>query len=133
MVKPFFDVVTVPESSSRQLPPCNAVRFRSVSGTVTAMFNDGGEVPVSSGDEFSTDSLGLFGKVKVICAAGASAVVVFGIGRSKSISAGGLSGSGSPQNVVAAGPGVTYLDLGTGQFWVKLSGVDTSGWLQLVF
>ena len=45
---------------------------------------------------------------------------------------GGLSGVGSPEGVVAANPGRTYLDTSTNSFWVKNSGSGTTGWVQLI-
>jgi hypothetical protein len=44
--------------------------------------------------------------------------------------AGGLAGVGSPEGVVAANPGQTYLDTSTNSFWVKNNGTGTSGWFQ---
>ncbi len=46
---------------------------------------------------------------------------------------GGLSGSGSPQNVVAGSAGQTYTDVGVNppNFWVNTTGA-TSGWVELI-
>jgi len=44
---------------------------------------------------------------------------------------GGLSGVGSPEGVVTANPGTTYLD-DSGGFWAKFSGTGNTGWLQLI-
>ena len=43
---------------------------------------------------------------------------------------GGLAGVGSPEGVVAANPGRTYLDTSTNGFWVKNNGTGTTGWFQ---
>jgi hypothetical protein len=45
---------------------------------------------------------------------------------------GGLSGVGSPQNVVTANPGTTFTQIDTGSFWTKQSGTGNSGWLLLI-
>lgn len=45
---------------------------------------------------------------------------------------GGLVGSGSPEGVETAEPGVTYLDVDADSFWVKESGSGNTGWLQLI-
>lgn len=45
---------------------------------------------------------------------------------------GGLAGIGSPEGVVTANPGQTYLDTGTGGFWVKFMGAGSTGWLKLI-
>lgn len=44
----------------------------------------------------------------------------------------GLSGSGTPQAVVTAAVGTTYLDTASGDFWVKQTGSGNTGWLQLI-
>ena len=42
---------------------------------------------------------------------------------------GGLSGSGSPELVVTASPGRVYVDVDTGDLWVKQTGESTNnGW-----
>lgn len=44
-----------------------------------------------------------------------------------------MSGTGSPQGVSTASPGNTYLDVATGNFWVKQTGTATNtGWLELI-
>jgi hypothetical protein len=53
------------------------------------------------------------------------------------LSAGGTGGAGivaagSPQGVVTAPPGTTYLDSSTGSLWMKETGVGNTGWLQLI-
>ncbi len=45
---------------------------------------------------------------------------------------GGESGTGSPEGVVTAEPGTTYLDISTGNFWAKQSGSGNTGWIQLI-
>lgn len=45
---------------------------------------------------------------------------------------GGEAGVGSPEGVVTANPGTTYVDTSTGNFWVKQTGVGNTGWLQLI-
>lgn len=46
---------------------------------------------------------------------------------------GELAGLGSPQGVVSAIPGQTYLDTSGGHFWAKQTGINTNtGWLMLV-
>ena len=42
------------------------------------------------------------------------------------------SGTGSPQGVVTANPGATYFDVTGGGFWVKATGTDNNGWVQLI-
>lgn len=42
------------------------------------------------------------------------------------------TGNGSPEGVVTASPGCTYLDEDIDSFWVKKTGVGNTGWLQLV-
>jgi hypothetical protein len=43
---------------------------------------------------------------------------------------GGLAGIGSPEGVVTASPGTTYLDTSTNGFWVKNNGTGNTGWFQ---
>lgn len=45
---------------------------------------------------------------------------------------GGLAGAGSPEGVVSASPGTTYLDTTTDGFWVKKTGTGNTGWIQLI-
>ena len=45
---------------------------------------------------------------------------------------GGLSGSGTPQGVLSASPGATYLDTSTGNCWAKQTGTGNTGWLELI-
>jgi len=45
---------------------------------------------------------------------------------------GGLSGVGSPEGVVTANPGTTYLDTSTGFFYAKMTGSGNTGWLALI-
>lgn len=45
---------------------------------------------------------------------------------------GTFSGTGSPQGVVTASPGATYVDTSNGNFWTKLSGTGNSGWLEQI-
>jgi len=42
------------------------------------------------------------------------------------------SGSGSPQGVVTAPPGSTYIDTTGGGFWGKMTGTGNTGWQQLL-
>lgn len=42
------------------------------------------------------------------------------------------AGSGSPQGVVTAIVGSTYLDTATGSLWAKQTGSGSTGWLQLI-
>lgn len=44
----------------------------------------------------------------------------------------GESGVGSPEGVVSAPPGTTYLDTSSNSFWVKASGVGNTGWVAIV-
>ncbi len=41
-----------------------------------------------------------------------------------------LSGHGSPEGVVAGNPGMRWLDIDTGDFWVKFAGTQAIGWRQ---
>lgn len=44
----------------------------------------------------------------------------------------GESGSGTPEGAVAAAVGTTYVDVDTGDFWVKQSGASTNaGWINI--
>ncbi len=45
---------------------------------------------------------------------------------------GGLAGTGSPEGVVTANPGATYLDTSNGFFYVKATGTGNTGWLAIV-
>lgn len=48
-------------------------------------------------------------------------------------SAGGLVGTGSPEGVVTADPGTSYLDESINSFWFKETGTGTNtGWIQLI-
>lgn len=51
-----------------------------------------------------------------------------------SITGGGgtTSGTGSPEGVITAPEGTTYLDRSTGNFWAKQTGSGNTGWLQLI-
>ena len=44
----------------------------------------------------------------------------------------GIVGVGSPEGVVTAAPGTNYTDSSTGNYWVKLSGVGNTGWIELI-
>lgn len=44
----------------------------------------------------------------------------------------GLAGIGSPQSVVTANPGSTYIDTSTDNFWVKTTGTGNTGWTELI-
>jgi len=39
------------------------------------------------------------------------------------------SGSGSPEGVVTSGPGGYYVDTSNGNFYVKQTGTDSTGWV----
>lgn len=44
--------------------------------------------------------------------------------------AAGFSGNGSPEGVVTANPGATYVRIDTGGFWYKATGTGTNtGWI----
>lgn len=43
---------------------------------------------------------------------------------------GGLAGTGSPQGVVSASPGQTYVDVSTNNLWLKVTGTGNTGWFQ---
>lgn len=45
---------------------------------------------------------------------------------------GGEAGAGSPEGVVTANPGTTYVDTSDESFWVKLTGTGNTGWIQLI-
>lgn len=55
-----------------------------------------------------------------------------GAGSGGGAGTGTFSGSGSPQGVVTAGVGATYLDTSTNQFWAKQSGSGNTGWVELI-
>lgn len=44
----------------------------------------------------------------------------------------GFAGTGSPEGVVTADPGATYLDTSTNSLWAKNSGTGNTGWVQIV-
>lgn len=44
----------------------------------------------------------------------------------------GMFGVGSPQGVVTANQGTTYLQTDTGSFWAKQTGTGNTGWLELI-
>jgi len=43
----------------------------------------------------------------------------------------GIVGTGSPEGVVTATPGTSYLDGSTGAYWDKQTGNGNTGWLQI--
>lgn len=43
-----------------------------------------------------------------------------------------LTGTGTPEGVKTAGPGRTYLDTASGNFWMKLTGTGNTGWIMIV-
>lgn len=45
---------------------------------------------------------------------------------------GGLSGSGSPEGVVSAPPGATYVDTSGGTLYIKVTGTGATGWQVVV-
>ena len=44
----------------------------------------------------------------------------------------GLAGAGSPEGVVTANPGRTYLNTTDEGFWVKKTGTGNTGWINLI-
>lgn len=44
----------------------------------------------------------------------------------------GITGSGSPEGVVTATAGTTYLDTATDSLWFKKTGAGNTGWIQLI-
>lgn len=44
----------------------------------------------------------------------------------------GITGSGSPEGVVTATAGTTYLDEDTDSLWFKKTGSGNTGWIQLI-
>ena len=44
----------------------------------------------------------------------------------------GIVGNGSPEGVVTAPPGTTYLDSSGDHFWYKRTGVGNTGWIELI-
>lgn len=44
----------------------------------------------------------------------------------------GSVGSGSPEGVVTANPGTSYLDGDTDSLWYKKTGTGNTGWVQLI-
>lgn len=44
----------------------------------------------------------------------------------------GLSGAGSPEGVVTANPGTTYVNTTDESFWVKKTGTGNTGWIKLI-
>lgn len=42
------------------------------------------------------------------------------------------AGTGSPEGVVTANPGCTYLDTSNDFYWVKRTGSGNTGWLNLI-
>jgi hypothetical protein len=44
----------------------------------------------------------------------------------------GLAGAGSPEGVVTASPGTTYLNTADESFWVKKTGTGNTGWIELI-
>lgn len=49
-----------------------------------------------------------------------------------SASGGAFSGAGSPEGVVTANPGSTYVDTTGHTFWLKESGTGNTGWVQYI-
>lgn len=50
----------------------------------------------------------------------------------KDAAGGALAGAGSPEGVVSANPGVTYLNTTNESFWVKKTGTGNTGWIALI-
>lgn len=44
----------------------------------------------------------------------------------------GEAGVGSPEGVVTASPGTTYIDTSTNNLWIKVTGSGNTGWVQLI-
>lgn len=44
----------------------------------------------------------------------------------------GVTGVGSPEGVVTAPPGTTYLDTSSDSLWFKKTGAGNTGWIQLI-
>lgn len=56
-----------------------------------------------------------------------------GSGATDYATGGNFSGAGSPEGVVVASPGATYIDTSSGSFWMKKTGSGTNtGWLQQI-
>ena len=43
-----------------------------------------------------------------------------------------LPGAGSPEGVVIATPGTTYLNITDASFWIKATGLGSNGWICLI-
>ena len=54
------------------------------------------------------------------------------IGGSPGSGGAGVVGHGSPEGVVTAVPGTTYLDLDANGFWYKATGTGNTGWQPIV-
>lgn len=139
-MKAFFSkiIVGAAVASSRQLAECNCVKVRSVSGVVEITFDDGDPVPVSAGDCFKTDWPLKFQRVNVICAAGASAVIIYGLGAissesSSSAVGGGIQAtSGDPEGVLDASSGQWAYDTSTGSLYLNPGTSGTTGWVNII-
>lgn len=55
-----------------------------------------------------------------------------GDGESSEGGGGGEAGAGSPEGVVSAPPGTTYLNTSDNSFWAKATGSGNTGWIQLI-
>ena len=56
-----------------------------------------------------------------------------GSGATDYATGGNFSGAGSPEGVVVASPGATYIDTTNGFFWMKKTGTGTNtGWINVV-
>lgn len=113
--------------------PCNFIFFRLGDSAVEMMIEPGEWMPTFTGLQFKAD-FGELGKIKFRSTAGGTVQIVYGFG---SVAAGlgfgeRLTGSGSPEGVVAASAGATYYDTASGGFWVKATGSGLTGWVQLI-
>lgn len=94
MNKPFFSRVSIPASSEWETrSQCNALKFHTVTGTVTVRINGGDALEVRTGSVFEIPVGMFWEKFTVICASSSSAVVHYGLG-----SFGG-GGGGSADNL----------------------------------
>lgn len=114
------------------------MRVYSVTGTVSLRFNDGDLIPVSAGDEFKSDWPSMFEKIQVITAAGAAAVVIYGLGKTQSSVGAGTGGvsvqstSGDPESVLNANAGQWAYDSSTGALYINPASAGTTGWVNII-
>jgi len=130
MKQPFFDVKTLAGAGglTEVLGGINCVRFKSVSGVVTAKFNSAGPITIASGETFGVPFPYSFDRVEVNTAAGASVVIVYGFGSFDGGGAGGgggnlLAGTSTDPNADAVLPAdqsatAFYLNTTTAAQWI---------------